>query len=310
MTTRSRSPDRPWVVREQGAARLPQLHFIGRDLLAPGAVNLRSQEDAFLVRKVAVRRLCEPLLEIAKWEQTSPKWRIMAAQLCAAQNDFTGAIAHLKPLEADSEKLPADVRMNLYQALGLANMQSGNPAGAIDAFKKYLKDQPRDVVVLNNVASLLSEGINPPNLPEATQYAKTLYEVGHAWAPGQGRTALFDTYGWILVLKGGKDLDEGIRVLQEMLDSLLEQRQVELRESVRVDDEGVKIVLLEVAPAASTVRAKPMSVGKRTAVPIATSVPPASRNFAKASTPSPPMPPVMSGDSPYIPRNLYFASFM
>ena len=57
-------------------------------------------------------------------------------------------------------------------------------------------------------------------------------------------------------------------------------------------------------------RAKPSSVGKRTALPIAMSVPPASRNFANASTPSPPMPPEMSGDSPYMPRNLYFASFM
>src|SRR5687768_14984774 len=38
-------------------------------------------------------------------------------------------------------------------------------------------------------------------------------------------------------------------------------------------------------------------------------VPPASRNFANASTPSPPIPPVMSGDSPYMPRNLYFAFF-
>ncbi len=51
-------------------------------------------------------------------------------------------------------------------------------------------------------------------------------------------------------------------------------------------------------------RAKPNSIGKRTAFPMAMSVPPPSRNFANASTPSPPMPPVMSGDLAVHPEEL------
>ena len=39
------------------------------------------------------------------------------------------------------------------------------------------------------------------------------------------------------------------------------------------------------------------------------SVPPPSRNAWNASTPSWPKPPLMSGDSPYIPRNLYLSLF-
>jgi tetratricopeptide (TPR) repeat protein len=100
----------------------------------------------------------------------------------------------------------------------MAYMQSGDAPHAIDAFKKLLQDQPGDIAILNNVASLLSEGINPPKLDEASKYARTAYDVAHAWSAGPSRSAIYDTLGWILVLNGGKDLDEGIRVLQEAVD--------------------------------------------------------------------------------------------
>jgi Tfp pilus assembly protein PilF len=160
----------------------------------------------------------EALKRIAKWEENSPQWRVFAANLSTNSKDFAAAVKHLQPLEANADKLTPDVRKNMYQAMGMAKMQSGDPAGAAEAFKKYLTEQPGDVLILNNLASTLSDAIKPPKLQEASGYAKTAYEVAHAWAPGSSRSAIYDTYGWILVQSGGKELDEGIRVLRESLE--------------------------------------------------------------------------------------------
>jgi tetratricopeptide (TPR) repeat protein len=160
----------------------------------------------------------EALKRVAKWEESSPQWRVFAANLCANAKDYTGAVKHLQPLEAGADKLQPEVRKDLYQALGMAKMQAGDPAGAADAFKKFLDEQPGNVLMLNNLASMLSDAIQPPRLQEASGYAKQAYEVAHAWAPGSARSAIYDTYGWILVQSGGKDLDEGIRVLGETLE--------------------------------------------------------------------------------------------
>src|SRR5438045_4633717 len=48
----------------------------------------------------------------------------------------------------------------------------------------------------------------------------------------------------------------------------------------------------------------PNSAGRKLAVPSVTSTPPAFTNLSISATPSSPMPPVMSSDSPYIPRVL------
>jgi tetratricopeptide (TPR) repeat protein len=160
----------------------------------------------------------EALKRVAKWEQASPSWRVFAANLCAANKDYAGVVKHLQPLEATADTLTPAVRKDLYNSLGMSRMQSGDPAGAVEAFQKFLKEQPGDVLISNNVASLLSDAVKPPKFEEAGTYAKTAYDGAHAWAPGQARSAIYDTYGWILVQRGGKDLDEGIRVLQESIE--------------------------------------------------------------------------------------------
>lgn len=160
----------------------------------------------------------EALKRIAKWEVTSPKWRLTAANLAALNRDFAGAANHLKPLEDAPNKLTPEIRTAMFKGLGAFRLQAGEAAGAVDAYKKFLAEQPNDVEVLNNVASLLSDSIKPPKLDEASEYGKKAYEVVHAWAPSANRSAIYDTYGWILVQSGGKNLDEGVRVLQESVE--------------------------------------------------------------------------------------------
>jgi ribosomal protein S4 len=52
------------------------------------------------------------------------------------------------------------------------------------------------------------------------------YVIARDWKAGEEKSRVLDTHGWILVLNGGRDLDEGIRILQESVDEaeILEAR--------------------------------------------------------------------------------------
>jgi tetratricopeptide (TPR) repeat protein len=134
-------------------------------------------------------------------------------------------LAHLKKLEPDADKLPLDVRLSFYRALGQCYYQQ-KPAdlnNAVAAYQKFLTLSPGEVAVLNNLAYILAEEMKPPKPEAAKEFSKRAYEIALDWRRSDEKARVYDTHGWVLVLNGGSsasgpDATEGIRILQEVAD--------------------------------------------------------------------------------------------
>ena len=169
------------------------------------------------------------LRRIEKWETENPRWRIVAAEICLSKDDAAAGVSHLLPLEADAGKLPADVRGDFYRVLGQCYHQSRprpDVVKAAEAYKKYLELNPGDAMALNNLAYVLAEEFKPPQPKDAKIYSQKAYDLARDWRPGDGKSRVLDTHAWVLILNGGSDLDEGVRILEEIVDEspLLEAR--------------------------------------------------------------------------------------
>lgn len=88
------------------------------------------------------------------------------------------------------------------RVLALAYLKIGDMDQAISHHEALAEMSSRDVVIINNLASLYHRRGDK----RAFEYAKRAYEL----APNQPQT--IDTYGWMLVQKG--DVDQGLKLLR------------------------------------------------------------------------------------------------
>lgn len=100
------------------------------------------------------------------------------------------------------KKYPADV--NLRSALGAYYQTSGNTQVAEKYYKQVLKQQPENLMALNNLAILFSE----KDSVRAIKYAQLAYQQAPANA------AIGDTLGWLLVMNG--DVEKGLAILERV----------------------------------------------------------------------------------------------
>lgn len=103
-------------------------------------------------------------------------------------------------LDAWIKTNPKDLRTR--RILALAHLKVGNTDLAINHHEALAEMSPRDVVILNNLASLYHRRGDK----RSYDYAKRAYDL----APNQPQT--IDTYGWMLVQKG--DVEQGLRLLR------------------------------------------------------------------------------------------------
>jgi len=122
---------------------------------------------------------------------------------------------------------PADTRVSEF--LGSAYLVSGENAKAIEVFEKVYKQQPENIVVLNNLAWLYSL----INDSRAITFAEKAYK---AKADDSG---IQDTYGWILVQQG--EIEKGRRLLELALKGLPDAADVRYHYAVAVYKSGEKI---------------------------------------------------------------------
>ncbi|WP_207769667.1 XrtA/PEP-CTERM system TPR-repeat protein PrsT [Solimicrobium silvestre] len=113
-----------------------------------------------------------------------------------------------KDKEADAKVLqwlkdnPTDLSTRLYLAIyWLGSQKSKLPA--IEQFQIILKNDPNNLVALNNLAWAYDQEKNP----QALQYAEKSYQIA------AGNPQILDTYGWILVEKG--EVARGLPMLQQ-----------------------------------------------------------------------------------------------
>ncbi|MCW9024269.1 MAG: PEP-CTERM system TPR-repeat protein PrsT [Gammaproteobacteria bacterium] len=110
--------------------------------------------------------------------------------------------------------------------------QQGNLQAAERHYEKVLTQQPGNVVVLNNLAILLTD-----RAPEkALTYAKQAYEM----APQS--IAIMDTFGWLMINQG--KIKEGVQVLTEAL-SRIEEPTIQYHRAVGLSKLGEKDQAIE-----------------------------------------------------------------
>ena len=123
--------------------------------------------------------------------QNNPKFLLGQFYLAQADMgllDYRGAIDTLKPLLSQS-KNPAGI----YSLMGDASLRMGRKEDAIGYWKKALKTSPKDPLILNNLAFLLSD--DQKELPQAVAYAKKALSVTK-------QPFIEDTLGYLLYLSG------------------------------------------------------------------------------------------------------------
>lgn len=108
---------------------------------------------------------------------------------------------------------PNDVQVRMY--LGTSSLLSKQNKAAISHFEQVLKVDPKNVVALNNLASVLHEDKDS----RALKYAEKAYELAPKSAP------IADTLGWILVEQN--DIARGLPLLKQA--NAIEPASLEIR---------------------------------------------------------------------------------
>ena len=125
----------------------------------------------------------------------------------------------LEPVLADAGELSPDLRAAAYRVAGRAYHDlkpTPNLARAVALYEQYLQLQPRDALILNNVAYLLAAELSPADPARAKSYSQRAYDVVKDWKPGEARARVLDTHGWVLVLND--EVSAGLRVLEAALE--------------------------------------------------------------------------------------------
>jgi putative PEP-CTERM system TPR-repeat lipoprotein len=163
-------------VREYASQRpqsAPVQYYLGNLLLKHG--NPADARKAYAAAKAANPALQEANLAMARLDITEGKYddaRQSLKSLLAAKPKDSGVWMHIGWLESNQK----------------------NNAQAIEAFRKVLDIDPKNVVAMNNMAYLLASYANQPD--EALKYAQQAKELSPD-EPG-----IDDTIGWVFYQKG------------------------------------------------------------------------------------------------------------
>jgi tetratricopeptide (TPR) repeat protein len=161
-------------LREAARGYAPARYFLGSELLAAGRTDEGIAELGAFVRD-------EPSLLAARAAHG------LLANAFAARQDFAAAVPHYREyLAAHAED------GNAWNALGIALLQSGNQAGAVDAFAGAVKAAPGNAGFQTNFARAL---LDAGRLDEAARIAQQAAAAGPS-------AAAHDILGRVLAARG------------------------------------------------------------------------------------------------------------
>ncbi|HZZ43904.1 MAG TPA: tetratricopeptide repeat protein [Tepidisphaeraceae bacterium] len=159
----------------------------------------------------------EALARIAPMAEGNPRWQLLQASLYEQKHDYTSAIGVVEKIMTGLDKLSVADRSNVLRFAGslyLSVQPTPMVEKALDAFKLTLKDNPNDTAVLNNIASILTDYVDPARPQEALQYSQRAYDLTQK--SGRVEPLVLDTQGRVLTMVNR--VPEGIVLLQEAAD--------------------------------------------------------------------------------------------
>ncbi len=146
---------------------------------------------ALSLADLSLGRFAQAKALLTEITQDNPKLLIAQFYLARADMglaDYHGAIDTLKPLLSHS-KDPSSI----YSLLGDASLRMGQKENAISYWKKALASAPKNPLILNNLAFLLSD--DKKELPQAVTYARKALQITK-------QPVIEDTLGYLLYLSG------------------------------------------------------------------------------------------------------------
>ncbi len=145
------------------------------------------------------------------------RWKVVLARLYFLNKDYPNAIDVVEQARKESAGLDVNLQVSALNVAGAIYMMSGDFAMARTAFEQLLAKRDNDLGALNNLAFIVAEHTQPPDLAKAMEYGQRAYGV--MTKNNVSDPNVLDTVGWINVLSGGPKLDEGIRLLKESIDA-------------------------------------------------------------------------------------------
>ena len=141
--------------------------------------------------------------------------RLLVAQLQQQAGNTLASLDHLERLKTDRARLAPEQLRQLLQMLGVAYLQV-NPQQAKlarEAYEELLKLTPDDILLLNNLAYVLTLPDSGATPADALVYSSQAYAKTENAQVTEITLYVWDTHGWVLVLNG--KLDDGLAVLQK-----------------------------------------------------------------------------------------------
>jgi tetratricopeptide (TPR) repeat protein len=143
------------------------------------------------------------------------RWKVVLARLYFIKKEYPTAIDYIEQARKESANLDVNQQVGALSVAGNIYMMSGDYPMARTAFEQLLAKRADDLATLNNLAFLVAEHTQPPDMAKAMEYSKRAYDV--MTKNNMVDPNVLDTVGWINVLSGGAKLDEGIRLLNESI---------------------------------------------------------------------------------------------
>lgn len=154
------------------------------------------------------------LLDKAQGAQAT-RWKTVLARLYLIKKEYPTAIDFVEQARKESATLDVNQQVSVLNVAGGIYMMSGNYPMARTAFEQLLAKRPDDLAALNNLAFLMAEHVEPPDVPKAMEYCKRAYDI--MTKNNQPDANVLDTVGWVYVLSGGANLDQGISYLDKSI---------------------------------------------------------------------------------------------
>lgn len=208
-----------WIYHLRGIARFDGGHTaeaMEEFDKAIASIDVAKDPDSFqqVIDSVAKLSIDDALTRLAP-RLGDDRWRLQSVSLRLRKEDWTGALTEDEPLLAKGQSLTRSYRLS---ALRFA-AQAAQGAGLYDRSRQYyvdlLVEAPQEIAALNNLAFMVAENLHDP--AGALQYSQRAYDLTRQYnAPDPN---VVDTHGWVLVLMGEPQIDQGINLLSGLVDS-------------------------------------------------------------------------------------------
>lgn len=145
---------------------------------------------------------------------SSINYRLLQAELHQREGNPQAALELLERVIVDRDRLQPDQLRQTLQMLGSAYLQINppQPRKAREVYEELLAMMPDNILILNNLAYVLTIPESGGTPAEALKFSTRSYELANTYSLEEATLYVLDTHGWVLVKNG--QLSDGLDLLR------------------------------------------------------------------------------------------------